>query len=145
MGASPLALRLELPERVAAGGRLAGRLTVTNSGAEPLAVVSPFSAAALSLVVFDRYWNFVEPRPQAKVHVAEERAELEPGESLAWDLPDLSFVSGTAQLRYELEPGAYHVLAVYHPGTHRLPEESSYPAVALSDVVPLEIVEAAGG
>jgi hypothetical protein len=139
MGASLLDLRLELPERVPAAAQVEGRLTVTNGGSETVSVVAPFSAAALSLVVFDRYWNLIEPGPEAKVHVAEERAELRPGESLAWDLPDLSFVSGTAQLQYRLEPGAYHVLAVYHPGTHRLPEESSYPLVAVSEVVPLEV------
>lgn len=139
MGASPLDLRLELPERVPAAAEVKGSLTVTNSGSETVSVVAPFSAAALSLVVFDRYWNLVEPGSEAKAHVAEERAKLGPGDSLAWDLPDLSFVSGTAQMRYALEPGAYHVLAVYHPGTHRLPEESSYPLVVVSEVVPLEV------
>lgn len=142
MAAASLDVRLELPERVAAGDSVTGRLTVTNPGEEAISVGSPFGAAALSLVVFDRYWNLVEPAPVAKVHTADERTELASGESLAWDLSDLSFVSGTAQMRYSLRPGEYHALAVYHPGTDRLPEQSSYPVVAVSEVVPLEIVEA---
>src|SRR2546427_8409686 len=143
MAEAPLDVRLELSERVAVGAALEGRLTVTNTGEEPVSVVSPLSAAAFNLVLFDRYWNLVEPAPVAKVHVADERSELGPGESLGWELSDPSFVSGTAQLLYSLGPGVYYALAVYHPGTERLPELSSYPIVAVSDVVRLEIVEPA--
>jgi hypothetical protein len=143
VAAPALDVRLELPERVAAGDPIGGRLTVSNTGEEPASVVSPFGAAVLSLVVFDRLWNLVQPAPVAKVHVAEERTELAAGASLAWELPDLSFVTGTAQMRYSLAPGTYHVLAVYHPGTERLPERSTYPTVAVSEVVPLEVAEPA--
>jgi hypothetical protein len=135
-----LDVRLDLPERAASGDRFEGRLTIANTVSETVLVVSPESAAALTLVVFDRSWNVVTPEAVAKVHTAREERELAPGESLAWDLADLSFVSGTAQMRYSLPPGTYHVLAVYHPGTG-LPEGSSYPIVAVSDVGRLEITE----
>jgi hypothetical protein len=38
-------------------------------------------------------------------------------------------------------PGTYHVLAIYHPGTDCLPEESSRQIVAVSNLQRLEITE----
>ena len=143
MAAARLEVRLELPERATVGTSLGGRLTVANTGSDPVSLVAPSAAAALTLVLFDRYWNVVEPTPVAKVHVAPEHRELAPGESLAAELPELSFVSGTAQMRYSPAPGTYYVLAVYHPGTDRLPERSSYPLVAVSNVARLELADGA--
>lgn len=126
-----LEVRLELPEHAAPGAALEGRLTVSNTVDEPVSVVAPPTAAALTLVVLDRHWNVVVPEAAAKVHTAPEELQLAPGESVAWDLTDLSFVSGTAQMRYSLPPGSYHVLAVYHPWTE----------VVVSGIRGLEITE----
>lgn len=135
-----LEVRLDLPDRATSGAPLDGRLTIANAGTDPISVVAPSAAAALTLVLFDRYWNVVEPAPVAKVHLAPDRKDLAPGESIAAELTDLSFVSGTAQMRYSPAPGNYYVLAVYHPGTDRLPDRSAYPVVTVSNVVQLEIV-----
>lgn len=143
MAEAQLDVRLDLPDRVTPGGPLDGRLTIANAGTEPISVLAPSAPAALTLVLFDRYWNVVEPAPVAKVHVAPERRELGPGESMTAELADLSFVSGTAQMRYSPAPGTYYVLAVYHPGTDRLPERSSYPVAAVSNVARLELAEEA--
>jgi hypothetical protein len=139
MADARLEVRLELPERTRPNASLGGRLTIVNRGSDPVSVVAPSAPAALTLVLFDRYWNVVEPAPVAKVHVAPDERQLVPGESIGAELSDLSFVSGTAQMRYSPAPGRYHVLAVYHPGTDRLPDRSAYPVVAVSNVVALEI------
>ena len=124
---------LELPERAESGRPLSIRLVVGNTTDEPVSVVSPSAASALTLIVLDRYWNVVGPEAAAKVHSAREETELAPGDSQAWDLDGLSFVSGMAQMRYSLPPGTYHVLAVYRPGPDRI--------VAVSRAERLEIEE----
>jgi hypothetical protein len=140
---APLDVRLELPEQTASGGPLAGQLTVANVLDEPVAVASPASAAALTLVVLDVHWNVVAPQSVAKVHAAREETVLAPAESVTWDLAELSFVSRTAQLRYVLPPGSYHVLAVYHPRADRPGEADASPVVAVSNVERVEITRAA--
>lgn len=139
MPESRLELRLELPSQGSVGAAIEGRLTIENAGSEPVSVVPPFTAATLSIGVFDRYWNVVAPRPEAKEHAAWNEVELGPGDSLVFELPGLSYLSGTARMSYALGPGIYYVLAVYHPGTDRLPDRSSYPVVAVSNVAQIEI------
>jgi hypothetical protein len=141
MAEARLEVRLDLPERATSGAPLDGRLTIANAGDEPISVLAPSGPAVLTLVLFDRFWNVVEPAPVAKVHVAPERTELAPGESLDAALPGLSFLSGTAQMQYSPAAGTYYVIAVYHPGTDRLPDRSSYPLVAVSNVARLELAE----
>ena len=139
MTAEPVAARLKLPEQASAGSPLAGRLELTNTGDEPFSAASPLSAAALNLVVFDRFWNLVEPDSVGKVHVGHDLVELAPGETKAFELSDLAYVSGTAGMAFSLEPGVYFVVAVYHPGSDRLPEQSEYPTAVSSNVVRLEV------
>jgi hypothetical protein len=136
-----VAVRIELPEQASPGSPVAGRLELTNTGEEAFSAASPLSAAALNLVVFDRLWNLVEPDATGKVHVGREVIELAPGETKAFELTDLSYVTGTAGMAFALAPGAYFVVAVYHPGTDRLPERSEYPTAASSNVVRLEVRE----
>lgn len=124
---------LELPERAEPGRPLSVRLVVENTTDEPVSVVSPSTPSALTLVVLDQHWNVVEPEAAAKVHSAREETDLAPGASQAWDLAGLSFVSGTAEMRYSLPPGTYHLLAVYRSGTNQIG--------AVSQVERLELAE----
>jgi hypothetical protein len=139
MSGGRVELRLELPAQVSAGVPITGRLTLTNAGDDPFSGVSPLSSAALNVVVFDRLWDLVQPDAVGKVHVGHDRIELAPGETRAFGLSDLAYVSGTAGMAYSLGSGLYFVVAVYHPGSDRLPERSEYPTAVSSNVVRLEV------
>lgn len=132
---SGLRIHLELPGSVARGDEIRGSLVVENQGEERLELVAPFAPAATNLLVFDHLWNPVAPQPRAKVNVAHEPLALGPGESATFELAGLTYVSGSAQMGFDLAPGRYVVLALYHPGTERLPENSSYPVVVVSNLV----------
>jgi hypothetical protein len=136
-------VRLEVPD-VREGGRVAGTLHIENLGDGALEEPSPLSAAALNVVVFDRYWNAVEPEPQGKANVGFEAISLEPGDTRQFELVDLAFTSGTARFAYRLPPGRHFAVALYHPGTSRLPEESDYPRVVASNVASFDVAGVAG-
>ena len=138
-GAQEITVQLELPESVKSGLPVAGRLTITNVGDTELSIASPFYNAALNILVFNKYWDEVAPDSAWKAHHAQGLFHLAPGQSETFDLPDLTYTSGTAQMMFKLKKGAYFVLAIYHPGTEQLPEKSSYPIVAASNVVKLDV------
>jgi hypothetical protein len=132
-------IRLELPDRVPANVPVAGRLVVTNAGKKTLSLVTPLYNGALNLVVFDKYWNMVTPDAQEKAHVAYDRVEVPPGQSVTFELNDLAYTSGTARMAFKLKQGVYYVVAVYHPGTERLPDQSAYPFAVASNVLELTV------
>jgi hypothetical protein len=134
-----IAVSLELPAKATSGKRLRGRLTIENQGKKALRAASPESAGALNIVVFDRLWNLVAPMAAGKVNVARSEISLEAGASTSVDIDGLGYVSGTAAMEYALKPGVYRVLAVFHPGTSRRPDESDYPVVVASNVVEIEV------
>jgi hypothetical protein len=129
-----ITLRLVLPDSAEANSQVKGALEITNTGDKKIELVSPDYNAALNLVVFDRLWNQVSTNSLDKAHVAYERLELLPGQTTTIELADLTFTTGTSRMRYQLKSGVYYVLAVYHPGTTKLPEESSYPFAVASNV-----------
>ncbi len=137
--APDLEVRLELPKQAKVGEAIPVRLVITNRSDRDLSLATPLYNAALNLVVFDALWNMVLPQPVAKAHVAFDHIELAPNSGVTASLDDLSYVSGTAQMKFKLNPGVYYVTAVYHPGTARLPEDSTYPIVAVSNVARLII------
>jgi hypothetical protein len=132
--ATKLSISLTLPEKVRTGTAVAASLVVANEGSSAITVVHPDYHAALNLVVFDRTWDQVSPDSVGKVHVAYSQLNLAPGESRTFDLDDLVFTTGTARMRFTLGRGTYYVAAIYHPGSARLPLESSYPLVAISAI-----------
>lgn len=134
-----LEVRLELPKQVKANEAVPGQLVIANRGDRSLSIVTPQYNAALNLIVFDALWNVVMPHTIGKVHIAFDRIELAPNSHVTVSLDDLLYVSGTAQMKFKLNPGVYYVNAVYHPGTARLPEDSSYPLISVSNVVRLTI------
>jgi hypothetical protein len=113
---------------------------ITNDGKELLSLASPGSTAALTFVVFDHFWNPVPPESLGKVHVAPEVLDIPPNHTHVWDFRDLVAASGTLGTVMRLPLGKYSILAVYHPGTAGLPEQSEYPVVAVSNVVTMTIV-----
>jgi hypothetical protein len=121
-----------------------GTLRIENGGDGSVRNASPLSAAALNVVVFDRLWNAVEPEPRGKVNVGYDEVSLEPGEALQFELDNLAFTSGTARFAYRLQPGRHFAVAFYHPGTSRLPDESSYPAVVVSNMASFDVQGASG-
>jgi hypothetical protein len=121
------------------GDRLIGTLRIENHGDQSVRIASPRSAAAFNVVVFDRLWNAVEPDPRGKVNVGDDQVALEPGDVVSFELEDLAFTSGTARFAYRLPPGRHFVVAIYHPGTSRLPDESSYPAIVTSNVASIDV------
>jgi hypothetical protein len=129
-----LSISLTLPEKVRSGTAVPGSLVVANEGSSAITVVHPGYHAALSLVVFDRTWDQVSPNSVGKVHVAHSQVNIAPRESWTFDLDDLEFTTGTARMRFTLARGTYYVAAIYHPGSARLPSESSYPLVATSAI-----------
>ena len=135
-----ISIRLALPDTAAAGSRIDGILEITSSRNEPVVMASPNSNAALNIVVFDRLWNEVPANSLGKIHVAYQQFELAPEQTVSFELSDLAFTTGTARMRYNLQPGIYFVLAIYHPGTARLPDQSSYPIAVASNVVRLAVV-----
>ncbi|MEC4748957.1 hypothetical protein [Methylomicrobium sp. Wu6] len=139
MTASVLALELKLPAETSAGAPVGGRLFLTNRGEQPLSLTHPFYNSALNLVVFDRLWNIVTPKAARKAHIAYSTIDLAPAATVVVDLADLCYVSGTASKDYQLDAGRYYILAVFHPGTSRLPAESLYPLVIASNIVQLVV------
>jgi hypothetical protein len=132
-------IQLDLPNEVPSSAPVAGALLLTNTGSDPVTLVTPLFNAALNLVVFDHLWNLVSPQPVGKVHIAHEQLNLQPGQSLRVALPDLAYTSGTAQMTFRLSKGRYYIVAVYHPGTEKLPERSVYPLTVTSNVVRLTV------
>jgi len=122
-----------------AGAVPSGHLEIANQGDAPVTLAAPYAAAALNLVVFDRQWRVVAPTVAAKAHAPHDTFQLGPGESRRFPLNGLGHATATAMLGYRLEPGEYHVVAIYHPPTHRLPDESAYPVLAASAPVPLRV------
>ena len=129
-----ITIRLVLPDRAKANSPVKGTLEITNAGDKPAQLVSPNYNAALNLVVFDNLWNQVSANSLDKAHIAQERFELSPGQTRTVPLDDLTFITGTARMGYSLKPGVYYILAVYHPGTGKLPEEGAYPLAVASNV-----------
>lgn len=132
-----LEVRLQAPDRVKAGAVVPAQLTLVSRGDQPLSLVTPLYNAALNLVVFDALWNMLVPQAIGKVHVASAQIALAPEERITVGLDDLSYVSGTGQMTFTLKPGVYFILAVYHPGTARLPKDSEYPTIVVSNVIRL--------
>ena len=136
---SEITIRLVLPDSVDINSQVKGALEITNTGDKKLELVSPNYNAALNLVVFDSLWNQVSANSLDKAHIAHERFELSPGQTTTIELADLTFTTGTSRMRHELKSGVYYILAIYHPGTTRLPEESSYPFAVASNVEKLVV------
>lgn len=136
-------LTLEVPAGQA-GDRLTGTLHLENGGHDSVRAASPLNAAALNVVVFDRYWNAVQPQPQGKANVGYDEVTLDPGEAVQFALVGLAFTSGTARFAYRLQPGRHFAVAVYHPGTSRRPEDSSFPHAMTSNVVPFDVEDGVG-
>jgi hypothetical protein len=134
-----VAVSLDLPAKATSGERLRGRLTIENQGKKAFRAAAPGSAGALNIVVFDGSWNLVAPAAAGKVNVARSEISLEPGASTLVEVDGLGYVSGTAAMEYTLKPGVYRVLAVFHPGTSRRPDQSDYPVVVASNVVEIEV------
>lgn len=142
MASTPeLAVRLVLPDTVQAGSQVQGALEITNKGKEKIELGAPKHNAALNLVVFDRFWNEVPPSSLGKAHIAYELFDLLPGQSIRFELANLTFTTGTSRMGYKLKPGVYYILAIYHPGTTRLPEQSTYPIAIPSNVKELVVVK----
>ena len=139
-----LAARLELPAAVRHEELVSVTLIVTNICDEPVEVAAPGSSAVLNLVVLDALWDQVAAEPFSKIHTAPRPVLLAPGESEAFALEDLSYVTGTARMAFRLQPGTYRVAALYHPGSGRLPEEHA-AAVAVASNVETVTVEALEG
>lgn len=135
-----LSVNLVLPNSVEEHSQVRGTLEITNKGSEKVELVSPNYNAALNLVVFDCSWNAVPANSLGKAHIARESFELSPGQTVGFDLPNLTFTTGTSQMSYQLKPGSYYILAVYHPGTAKLPEQGFYPIAISSNVNKLVIV-----
>jgi len=135
-----ISVRLVLPDAVPANARIEGALEITNDGNEEVEVVSPHSNAAMNIVVFDRHWNAVPADSLGKANVAPQRSALAPGQTASFELIDLAFTTGTSRSSYRLRPGIYYALAIYHPGTARLPDQSFYPVAVPSNVAKLEVV-----
>jgi len=135
-----ISVRLVLPDAVQANSRIEGALQITNKGNEALEMVSPHFNAALNIVVFDSVWNEVRASSLGKAHIAHQRFELAPGQTVSFELIDLAFATGTSRMGYKLRSGVYYVLAIYHPGTARLPDRSSYPIAIASNVAKLAVV-----
>lgn len=136
---SDLVLELELPDRVASGTAVKGSLRIYNDRADPVELASPSAPAALNLVAFDQLWNMVAADPQGKANVARDTFTLAPGGSATYELEDLRYLTGSALMAVRLQPGTYHVVALYHPGTDRLPEQSDYPIAVASNVARLVV------
>jgi hypothetical protein len=134
-----ITIRLLLPDSVDVNSQVKGALEITNTGDKKIELVSPNYNAALNLVVFDSLWNQVSANSLDKAHIAYERLELSPGQTTTIELADLTFTTGTSRVRYELKSGIYYILAIYHPGTTRLPAESSYPFAVASNVEKLVV------
>lgn len=132
-------MQLELPDKVTNGAPVAGRLRITNLSDGDRSLTSPFYNASLNLVAFDHLWNVIAPDSLGKVHGGREVVVFSPGESKTFDLTDLTYVTGTSAMMLRLQRGTNYVLAVYHPGTDRLPELSSYADAAASNVVKVEV------
>ena len=135
-----ISARLALPDAVHADSRIEGALEITNTSDQAVELVSPHFNAALNVVVFDRHWNQVRANSLGKAHVAHHRFELVPGQTVSFELIDLVFTTGTSRMGYRLPAGIYYVLAIYHPGTARLPDHSSYPIAIPSNVAELAVV-----
>jgi len=135
-----LSVRLVLPEAVPANARIEGALEITNEGSKAVEIVTPQFNAVLNIVVFDSLWNEIRAKSLGKAHIAHQRFELAPGQTMSFELIDLAFATGTSRMGYKLRPGVYYVLAIYHPGTARLPDQSSYPIAIASNVAKLAVV-----
>jgi hypothetical protein len=134
-----IAVQLELPAKVTNGEPVAGRLRVTNLSDGDRLLTTPFYNATLNLIAFDHLWNLIAQDSLGKIHRGREVVAFAPGESKTFDLTDLTYVTGTSAMTLRLQKGTNYVLAVYHPGTDRLPELSSYPDAAASNVVKVEV------
>jgi len=132
-------VQLELPKQVTAGESIHIQLTIINRSHSSISLTTPLYNAALNLLVFDELWNLILPQGIGKVHVAFDRIELAPNARFTFNIENLSYISGTSQMSFNLKTGQYYVLAVYHPGTARLPSESTYPIIAVSNVAKLDI------
>jgi hypothetical protein len=135
-----ISARLVLPGAVHANSRIEGTLEITNRGSKAVEMVSPHFNAALNIVVFDSLWNEVPANSLGKAHIGHQRFELAPGQTVCFELIDLAFATGTSRMGYKLRSGVYYVLAIYHPGTARLPGQSSYPIAIASNVAKLAVV-----
>ena len=134
-----ITIRLVLPDGIKAGSQVKGTLEIANTGDKTVQLVSPNYNAALNLVVFDNLWDQVSATSLDKAHFAQERFELSSGQTKNLQLDDLTFTTGTARMGYALKPGVYYIMAVYHPGTGKLPEEGAYPVAVSSNVKKLVV------
>lgn len=140
MSTNEITVRLVLPDTVQANSRVIGTLEITNNDSEKRELVSPNYNAALNLVVFDRFWNLISANSLGKAHIAYQRFELLAGQTASFELVNLTFTTGTALMGYELKSGTYYILAIYHPGTKKLPEQSSYPVVIASNMKKVVVI-----
>lgn len=140
MSTPEITVRLVLPDTVQVNSQIIGALEITNKDNEKIELISPDYNAALNLVVFDRFWNEVSANSVGKVHIAYERFELLSGQTISFELVDLTFTTGTSRMGYKLKSGIYYILAIYHPGTTKFPEQSSYPVAITSNVKKLVVI-----
>ncbi len=140
MSTPEITFRLVLPDTVQVNSQVIGSLEITNKDNEKIELVSPNYNAALNLVVFDSFWNEVSANSLGKAHIAYERFELLSGQTINFELVDLTFTTGTSRMCYKLKSGTYYILAIYHPGTTKLPEQSSYPVAKTSNVKKLVVI-----
>ena len=135
-----ITVRLALPDTVQVNSQVKGILEITNNSNEKREIVSPNYNAALNLVVFDRYWNLVTANSLGKAHIAYERFELLAGQTARFELANLTFTTGTTRMCYELKSGIYYIVAIYHPGTKKIPEQSSFPVAIASNVKKVVVI-----
>jgi hypothetical protein len=134
-----ITIRLELPDKVHHNSQVSGSLVITNQGDKAIKLITPFYHAAMNLVVFDALWNQVLANSVGKVHIAQEHFEIAPDQSATFELKGLTYTSGTAHMAFSLKSGTYYIMAIYHPGTAKLPDQSFYPIAAASNIEKLII------
>lgn len=139
MMSQQISVRLALPDAVPVDCQIEGSLEITSRIDETIELVSPHCNAALNLVVFNSLWDEVRADSLGKAHIADQRFALAPGQAVRFELTDLAFTTGTSRMAYKLPSGTYYVLAIYHPGTTRRPDQSSYPIAVPSNLAKLTV------
>ena len=116
-GAS-VAASLKLSATIGADGRpkLAGELSIKNTGGIAVKIQEPTNRLVLAFFVLDSLGNVVAPRGLGKVDPQFTEIPLEPGATHTHHFEALTFVTGSALFGYDLPRGkSFRVVAVYRP------------------------------
>jgi hypothetical protein len=111
-------VQLKLSAAVDTNGHLkiAGDLVIRNSGDAVLTIQSPHNRLVLAFLVFDPLGNPVAPKGRGKIDPLSRTHSLSAHSTYTHHFESLDFVTGSALLGYELNPGrSYKILAVYRP------------------------------